>query len=222
LKRIFDIFFSGLGLIISFPLCIIISLIVKLTSQGKVFFRQTRVGFNRKEFILIKFRTMHARQDKEGLFVTARNDDRITVIGKILRRSKLDELPELWNVFKGDMSLVGPRPEVPTFVETYKAEWEPVFSVRPGITDLATLQFRDEENVLRFAEDKNKVYLEIVIPLKMKLSLEYVEKRSFWFDVKILFLTVWGITFGRFLGKPKDDRAEWAKQLILNQKNQNL
>jgi lipopolysaccharide/colanic/teichoic acid biosynthesis glycosyltransferase len=118
-------------------------------------------------------------------------------------------------VLKGDMSLVGPRPEVPRYVAFYKAEWEAVFSVRPGITDLATLQFRDEESLLKLAENKETAYVKIVLPIKMKLALEYVEKQSIVLDLKILFLTVWSITLGRFLAQPENELAELAKKRIL-------
>lgn len=153
---------------------------------------------------------MHLGADLHGPHVSARNDSRITPIGRFLRRTKLDELPELWNVLKGEMSLVGPRPEVPRYVQHYRPEWKQVFSVRPGITDLATLQFRDEERVLEQAIDRERAYLEVVLPIKMRLALTYVENRSFILDLKILLLTVWSITLGRVLARPDDSLAKQA------------
>ena len=214
IKRIFDIVFSALGLVILSPLLLIVALAIAATSEDSFFYIQNRVGKNGKIFRMIKFRTMRIDSDKTGLFITAKNDPQITVIGKILRRTKLDELPELWNVLTGDMSLVGPRPEVPKYVKYYKPEWERVLSVRPGITDLATLPFRDEESVLLGAQDIERAYIDIVVPIKMNLALQYVDRHSIWFDFKILFLTVLGITLGRFFAKPGKELAELAIEKI--------
>ena len=222
IKRIFDIVFSALGLVILSPLLLIVALAIAATSEDSFFYIQNRVGKNGKIFRMIKFRTMRIDSDKTGLFITAKNDPQITVIGKILRRTKLDELPELWNVLVGDMSLVGPRPEVPKYVKYYKPEWERVLSVRPGITDLATLPFRDEESVLLGAQDIERAYIDIVVPIKMKLALEYVDRRSFWLDFKILFLTVWGITLGRFFAKPSEELANIAATQIKRLKQTNV
>ena len=214
MKRLIDIASSGIAILLCFLLLLFIAILVKITSQGPVFYRQTRVGKDRKKFLLIKFRTMTVDADLRGPLVTAGGDSRITHIGRVLRHSKLDELPELWNVLKGDMSLVGPRPEVPKYVKHYKSEWERVFSVRPGITDLATLQFRDEESVLKNANDIEKAYIEVVLPIKIKLALEYIDKQSLLLDLKILFLTVWGITLGRFFAIPGKELAELALEKI--------
>ena len=222
IKRIFDIVFSALGLVILSPLLLIVALAIAATSEDSFFYIQNRVGKNGKIFRMIKFRTMRIDSDKTGLFITAKNDPQITVIGKILRRTKLDELPELWNVLVGDMSLVGPRPEVPKYVKYYKPEWERVLSVRPGITDLATLPFRDEESVLLGAQDIERAYIDIVVPIKMNLALEYVDRRSFWLDFKILFLTVWGITLGRFFAKPSEELANIAATQIKRLKQTNV
>jgi len=213
-KRAFDIIASAVGLLALSPVLATIALLVKLSSPGSVFYRQVRVGRHRREFRLIKFRTMRADADRKGALVTARGDARITGVGKFLRRTKLDELPELWNVLVGDLSLVGPRPEVLRYVAHYRPEWEPVFSVRPGITDLATLQFRDEEAVLAAASDSEKAYLEVIVPIKMRLALDYIARRSLWLDLKILWLTVWGITFGRRWAKPAIELAEEARRRI--------
>jgi len=205
---------SVASLILLFPLFLIMIVLIKLSSPGPAFFRQIRVGKNRQEFQLIKFRTMFKNAEKSELLLTARSDKRITNIGRILRRTKLDELPELWNVLIGDMNLVGPRPEVARYIKYYKPEWESVFSVKPGITDLATLQFRDEENVLEGAIDCEQAYIDVVLPLKMKLAIEYVDRRSLWLDFKILVLTVWAISFGRYIAKPDNHLAEMATHRI--------
>lgn len=157
---------------------------------------------------------MRVDADSDGPLVTAGGDSRITAIGRILRSTKLDELPELWNVFRGDLSLVGPRPEVPRYVAHYPPEWEAVFSVRPGITDLATLQFRNEEEVLAGALDRERAYIEAVLPIKIELALEYVRRQSFWFDLKLIFLTLWGITGGRLFARPDSALAEEAKRRV--------
>ena len=202
MKRLSDILFSSLALLCLLPVILLISVVVKLSSKGPIFYRQVRVGKGRKEFRLIKFRTMEVGSDKRGLLVTTREDDRVTAIGRLLRRTKLDELPELWNVLIGEMSLVGPRPEVPKYVEYYKPEWERVFSVRPGITDLATLQFYDEESVLSETKEVEKTYIEAIIPVKMNLALQYIDRNSIGLYFKILFLTLWRISLGRFFTKP--------------------
>ena len=220
LTRLLDIIFSAAALLILSPFFLVFALLVKLTSPGPVFFRQRRVGWKRREFSLIKFRSMKMRAENDGPAVTAGGDSRITKVGKFLRRTKLDELPELWNVLRGDMSLAGPRPEVPQYVKHYLPEWERVFSIRPGITDWATLQFRDEESVLKHAEDAEKAYVEVVVPIKMKLALEYVDNFSLWQYIKVLFLTVWGITLGRLFAKPGKELAVLAIEKIkrLNEK----
>lgn len=221
MKRTIDSLLSFFAIITLLPVVLMIALLIKLSAPGPVFFRQSRVGLHKRKFNLVKFRTMVQEADQKGPLVTAKNDTRITPIGRILRRTKLDELPTLWNVFIGDMSLVGPRPEAVKYVEHYHPEWIKVFSVRPGITDLATLQFRDEESVLEYAKDRERAYFEVVLPIKMKLALEYVEKQSILLDLKILFLTVWGITLGRVFAKPDNSLALKAINQI-KQQNKSL
>ncbi len=216
LSRFFDMAFAAVGIVALSPLWVIITIAIRLTSAGPAFFRQSRVGFRRRIFQLVKFRTMVTDADSQGAMVTARGDSRITPIGQILRRTKLDELPELWNVLIGDMSLVGPRPEVTKYVAGYKPEWEAVFSVRPGITDLATLQFRDEEEVLSYAIDLEQSYRDVVLPIKISLAMEFIRKQSVRLYFKILFLTLWSITFGRVLAKPDRALADKAILLIRN------
>ncbi len=209
-----DIVSSGIALVLLSPLILTIAILVKLTSPGPAFFKQIRVGKDRREFPLVKFRTMKVNADRTGPLVTVGGDSRITTLGRFLRRTKIDELPELWNVLLGDMSLVGYRPEVPVYIKHYQPEWELVFSLRPGITDLATLQFRNEERILMEAKDVERAYIEVVMPAKMELALYYVDNRSFWLDLKIITLTVWGITLGRFFAKPEDSQAEKAIKQI--------
>ena len=220
LIRLLDIILSAAALLVLSPFFLLFVLLIKLTSPGPVFFRQHRVGWKRREFSLIKFRSMRMRAENEGPAVTAGGDSRITKVGKFLRRTKLDELPELWNVLRGDMSLAGPRPEVPRYVKHYLPQWERVFSIRPGITDWSTLQFRDEESVLKHAEDTELAYVEVVVPIKMKLALEYVDNFSLWQYIKVLFLTVWGITLGRLFAQPGKELAVLAIEKIkrLNEK----
>jgi len=157
---------------------------------------------------------MVIHDQKTGTLVTARDDPRITSIGRLLRRTKLDELPELWNVFVGDMSLVGYRPEVPQYVEKYLTEWRRVLEARPGITDPVTLQFIDEEAVLAGVVDRERAYIEVILPIKMELILKYLERRSLRLDFQILLKTVWAVTFGRFFNKPDDEYTQIARQRI--------
>ena len=203
-----------MGLILLSPLLLIIYLLIRLTSPGPGFYLQPRVGVGRRIFLLVKFRTMIVDPEAHGALVTARGDSRVTGVGNFLRRTKLDELPELWNVLKGDMSIVGPRPEVPRYVEHYLPGWEPVFSVRPGITDLATLHFRDEESVLESAYDREMAYINVVLPMKMKLALQYISESSFLYDLRIIFLTLWGITLGRWFWRLDNRLAQAAKAAI--------
>ncbi len=221
LKRLIDVILAGGALLVLSWLLLILTVFIKLSSTGPVFFFQERVGRKRKIFRMVKFRTMVVDAPKLGAAVTTKHDPRITSIGRILRRTKLDELPELWNVFIGDMSLVGPRPEVPKYVNLYSMDWEKVFDVRPGVTDIATLQFRDEESVLAEAIDHESAYIKVVMAIKMEMALDYVQRRSFWLDVKILFLTVWGITLGRFFMHPSKEQTERAiaEILVLNRSN---
>jgi len=187
MNRIVDVGVAAGGLAISLPLLVVLALIVKLDSPGPAFFVQTRVGKRRRPFRLVKLRTMTA--GAPGAAITARQDPRITRVGALLRRTKLDEVPQLWNVLRGQMSLVGPRPEVPEYVEKYRAEWEPLFSVRPGLTDTASLTFRDEEHLLGMARDRERAYLEILLPPKLALALQDVRGRSLLHDVRVILRT---------------------------------
>jgi lipopolysaccharide/colanic/teichoic acid biosynthesis glycosyltransferase len=195
-KRLFDLFWATLGLVVLSPLFLVVAMWIKLDSAGSVFFRQTRVGRFEKPFRIYKFRTMVADAEKKGLQLTAGKDPRITPSGEFLRRTKIDELPQLINVVKGEMSLVGPRPEVPKYVEYYPDEAKKVvFSLRPGITDYAAIHFRNENDILEGSEDPEKVYLQEILPEKVSLYLKYASGRSLWID----FLLILGTLFPRLV-----------------------
>jgi lipopolysaccharide/colanic/teichoic acid biosynthesis glycosyltransferase len=177
-KRLFDIFFSSIGLIILSPLFLMVAISIMLDSKGPVFFRQKRVGKDFKEFRIYKFRTMVDEASLNGQQITVSGDKRVTRVGKFLRRHKIDELPQLINVSKGDMSFVGPRPEVGKYVEMFRTEYDKLLRVRPGITDPASIQYSDEEKILASATDWEKAYVERVLPEKIKLASQYVDKQS--------------------------------------------
>lgn len=189
-KRIFDLICSTLGLIVLSPVLIVIAIKIKLGSDGPVFFKQIRVGENNKEFEILKFRTMIVDAEKLGRQITVGNDSRITKIGGFLRKYKLDELPQLINVFKGDMSLVGPRPEVPRYVKLYNEEQKKVLEVKPGITDLASIRYRDENELLGKAENPDEFYINTIMPDKLALNLEYIDKNNVFIDIYIILKTI--------------------------------
>lgn len=189
-KRAFDIFFSFIFLLLLFPVFILIAIWIKLDSKGSVFYCQSRMGKNEKEFKIIKFRTMHAGADQKGLITVGGKDSRITNAGYFLRRYKLDELPQLVNVFCGSMSIVGPRPEVKKYTELYTIEQKKVFEVKPGITDYASIEFSDENELLNKASDWEQEYIHVIMPQKLKLNLKYIREKGFLTDLKIIFLTV--------------------------------
>lgn len=186
-KRSFDIAVSGIVVAILAPLFVAIALAVLLDSGLPVFYSQERVGRGFQRFRIWKFRSMQRNNCVPG--ITVRGDIRITHIGRFLRATKLDELPQFWNVFAGDMSLVGPRPEVFEYVEMYRERYRRILTVRPGITDLASVRFRDEESVLATASDVTEYYARHVLPAKLDLAEEYLRKRSFLFDIVILLRT---------------------------------
>jgi lipopolysaccharide/colanic/teichoic acid biosynthesis glycosyltransferase len=188
--RFFDILFSFLGLIILAPVFIIIALLNVCTSRGGIFYTQKRVGQHNKDFTLFKFRTMRTGAEAKGLLTVGTKDTRVTSLGYFLRKYKLDELPQLWNVLKGDMSLVGPRPEVRKYVDLYNNEQKHVLDVRPGITDYASIEYRNENHILAQSDNPEKQYIEEIMPEKLRLNLRYIENRSLKAYFKILFLTV--------------------------------
>lgn len=189
MKRLFDIVASGLGLIVLSPLFLILAVWIKLDSPGPVFYRQVRVGRHNKDFRIFKFRSMRVGADKGSLVTIGGRDPRITRSGYFIRKYKLDELPQLINVFVGDMSLVGPRPEVRHYVDYWTPEQMHVLDVRPGITDPASIKFHNENELIGQAEDPEKYYIEVIMQEKIRLYLDYVKTHSFWGDILLIFKT---------------------------------
>lgn len=193
MKRLFDIVASACGLILLSPLFFIVSVWIKLDSIGPVFYRQVRVGRYNKDFKIFKFRTMRIGADKGSLVTIGGRDPRVTRIGYYLRKFKIDELPQLINVFIGDMSLVGPRPEVRHYVNYWTPEQLHTLDVRPGITDPASIKFRNENELMESAEDPESFYINVIMQEKLKLYLEYVHNASFWYDIELIFKTIYTV-----------------------------
>ena len=193
MKRLFDIVASGLGLIVLSPLFLVIAIWIKLDSKGPIFYRQVRVGRYNRDFRIFKFRSMRVGSDKGSLVTIGGQNERITRAGCFIRKYKLDELPQLINVLIGDMSLVGPRPEVRHYVNYWTPEQMHVLDVRPGITDPASIKYLDENELLEKAENPEKYYIEVFMQEKIKLYLQYVEKQSFLYDIALIFKTFWMI-----------------------------
>ena len=197
MKRIFDVITSGLGLIVLIPLFGVIAIWINLDSNGPVFYRQARVGRYNKDFRIFKFRSMRVGADKGSLVTIGGRDPRVTRSGYWIRKFKLDELPQLFNVFIGDMSIVGPRPEVRHYVDYWTPEQMHVLDVCPGITDPASIKFRNENELMEQVEDPEKYYIEVIMQEKIKLYLEYVENHSFLYDIELIFKTFWAIASQR-------------------------
>ena len=195
LKRFTDIFLSFLAILVLLPFMFVISLIVNFESIGGFFYFQQRVGKNGKDFKLIKFRTMYVGADKNGLITVGTNDKRITGFGKFLRKFKLDELPQLFNVIIGDMSIVGPRPEVRKYVNLYNSEQLKVLSVHPGLTDYASIIYIEENKILSESDYPEKMYVEKIMPHKLELNLKYIKNQTIFTDLKIIFKTIFKIFF---------------------------
>lgn len=193
MKRIFDFVVSFFALIILSPLFLIVAILIKIDSNGSIFYKQVRVGKNNKDFLIYKFRTMCNDADKKGLLTVGSRDTRVTKIGYYLRKTKIDELSQLINVLEGTMSFVGPRPEVRKYVDLYTVEQQKVLEAKPGITDLASIEFIDENALLAQYEDPNKAYIEIVLPQKIALNLKYLEDQSFFNDIKLIFKTIFKV-----------------------------
>jgi lipopolysaccharide/colanic/teichoic acid biosynthesis glycosyltransferase len=189
LKRIFDIFFSVVGLVILSPLLLIISIAIILDSRGGIFYIQKRVGLNGKDFNLFKFRTMRPDSDKKGLITIGKRDSRITNVGYFIRKYKLDELPQLLNVLIGTMSFVGPRPEVRKYVDLYNEEQLKVLSVKPGITDYASIKYFNENELLGKSINPDETYIHEVMPTKLQLNSKYISEQGLMTDLKIIFHT---------------------------------
>jgi lipopolysaccharide/colanic/teichoic acid biosynthesis glycosyltransferase len=188
IKRIFDFISSFFFLLFFFPFFFLISILVRIDSKGPIFFTQIRVGKNSKDFLLLKYRTMRVAQENSSL-ITVGNDSRITNIGNFLRKYKLDELPQLINILKGDMSIVGPRPEVRKYVDMYSPAQLEVLTVKPGLTDPASIKFSNESELLGKAENPENYYIQELMPAKIELSLNYIRTQTFLTDLKIILKT---------------------------------
>lgn len=189
MKRLFDIIFSLLGLIVLSPLLIFIAVLIKLDSRGPVFYKQLRVGQHNKDFSIFKFRTMVVDADKKGLLTVGDRDPRVTKVGYFLRKYKLDEFPQLINVFIGDMSFVGPRPEVRRYVDMYSESDLEILEVKPGITDYASIEYRNEAELIKLAKDPEKTYVHDIMPAKIKLNKKYINNNNLMTDFKIILKT---------------------------------
>ncbi len=195
MKRVFDIVVSSVGLILLLPFFVVLAILIKLDDPGPVFFRQKRIGKDFNPFFIYKFRTMVKNAEQKGSKLTTGGDQRITRVGKILRTLKIDELPQLLNVLKGEMSLVGVRPEVEEYVELYKKEYAEILQTRPGITDVSSITFRNEEDLLGRQSDPEWYYTHVLLPKKLGLGREYVSNASFLYDIKLIFKTFYAIFF---------------------------
>lgn len=190
MKRIFDFCLSLIGIVLLMPFFIIISLLIMIESKGSPIYLQNRVGKNQKIFKIVKFRTMYLNAEKQGLLTIGNQDERITKVGFFLRKYKLDEFLQLFNVLIGQMSFVGPRPEIPHFTKFYSEEQKKVFSVKPGITDYASIKYRNESEILANVDDPYQFYLDTILPDKLKMNIEYIQRQSVYSDIKIICLTL--------------------------------
>jgi lipopolysaccharide/colanic/teichoic acid biosynthesis glycosyltransferase len=193
MKRIFDLFFSFLGILFLLPIYIIIAILIKIDSNGDILYKQERIGKNGIPFYVFKFRTMIPNAFSKGALTVGSRDPRVTNIGFYLRKYKLDELPQLFNVFLGEMSFVGPRPEVKKYTDLYNAEQKKVLSVAPGITDYASIKFRNENDLLSESDDPEKLYIDQIMPEKLNLNLKYINDNNVFKDIKIIFNTFYTI-----------------------------
>ena len=200
MTRLFDIIFCLVGLIILCPLFVVLAILVKLNSKGPFIYKQKRVGKDGEEFFLLKIRTMHVNSDKKGLLTVGRKDPRITKLGYSLRKYKLDELPQLWNVLIGEMSIVGPRPEVKKYVDLYTLEQRKILSVRPGVTDLASVEYRNENTLLEKQANPEKYYIEHIMPRKIELNRVFIESPTVGNYFRIIFKTITSIANNSYVG----------------------
>lgn len=196
-KRVFDIVFSCMGIVLTSPILLLIAAVVKCTSAGPVLYRQVRVGLHGRHFQIWKFRSMRSSAEGKGLQITVEGDCRITGVGHILRKTKLDELPQLFNILLGQMSFVGPRPEVPKYVELYNEDQRKILDIRPGMTDYASICFRNESQILKEAKDPETQYIQHIMPLKIQYNLKYIKEMSLFTDLKIMIWTVYVVLGGK-------------------------
>ncbi len=208
IPRSFEIALAGCGLFIFAPILAVCAVLIKINSTGPILFCQKRVGRYGREFTLFKLRTMSIAQ--KGSLVTAANDNRVTSVGRFLRKSKIDELPALWNVFRGDMSFVGPRPEVPELVDADDPRWREILTARPGITDPVTLRLRNEESLLAEVEDKDRFYREILQPYKLKGYLHFVRNKSWQTDVSIIVGTLIAVVLPHTASPPTPEEMRMS------------
>lgn len=197
IKRIFDFLFSLILIFLLSPLMLIIAIVIKLDSPGRVIYKQERVTQYKKTFSILKFRTMVSNADKLGTLVTIKNDSRITRIGKYLRKLKLDELPQLINILRGEMSFVGTRPEVLKYVKLYTKEMNETFYLPAGVTSLASIKYKDENTLLENSKNSDEIYMEIILPEKMKYNLQYMKDFNLFLDIKLIFMTILNVFFRR-------------------------
>ena len=190
MKRAIDIVFSLIGLLMLLPFLPFVAIMIKLDSRGPVFYLQERVGKDFRIFVIYKFRTMMVNADQQGALITAAGDKRITKVGAFLRKYKIDELPQLFNVLKGDMSFVGPRPEVSEYVHLFKSDYRKLLTVRPGITDPASLKYSNEENILGMSKVSQDVYMNRILPEKIRLSSNYIDSHTLLTDLKLIVMTL--------------------------------
>jgi lipopolysaccharide/colanic/teichoic acid biosynthesis glycosyltransferase len=203
MKRLIDIAASTVGIVFLSPLLLVAAALVRLSSPGPVLFRQVRIGRGFRPFTILKFRTMVVDAPKLGAAITCGDDPRITAIGRFLRKTKLDELPQLFNVLRGDMSLVGPRPEVPRYVEMFREDFAEILAVRPGITDLASITYRNESEILGRARDPQAEYVERILPDKIRLAKEYRRRSSVLFDLRLIVRTIAAIASPETTREPR-------------------
>jgi len=192
-KRIFDFFSSLIGIFLFLPFYFIIGILIKIEDKGPVLYKSKRIGQNFKPFFLLKFRSMIVNADKIGPLITKEKDPRITKIGKFLRKTKIDEFPQLFNVLKGEMSIVGPRPEVEKYISYFKKDYKKILSIKPGITDYAAIEFRNEEEILDKFENIEESYIKEILPQKINLYKKYLNEVGFITDLNIIFKTIWKI-----------------------------
>ena len=190
MKRIIDILLSFIVLVLGMPFYLIIGMLIALDTKGRVLYKQSRVGRNNVDFELYKFRTMCVDADQGSLITVGTHDARITRVGAFLRRFKIDEVPQFFNILKGEMSIVGPRPEVRKYVDMYTPEQMRVLSVRPGLTDYASIRYVNENEILAASDNPEETYIHEIMPDKLALNLQYIEEQSIWVDVKIMFMTL--------------------------------
>jgi lipopolysaccharide/colanic/teichoic acid biosynthesis glycosyltransferase len=190
IKRAFDIIIAGTGLLVLLPIMMVVAVLIKCDSQGPVFFKQKRMGKGFRAFLIYKFRTMKENSELTGSLITIGEDPRITRVGSFLRKTKIDELPQLINVLKGEMSLVGPRPELPRFVELFRREYAEILTMRPGITDLASLKYQDEASLMDQFANPEEEYVRSILPDKIRLAKEYIDRSSIVFDLRLILRTL--------------------------------